>query len=148
MNQRTAIEMQYLKLLGVTLVFSTACIGASSGLDRSPFANKEVREIILDQIQHMGSEHLSEVIEWDIALEGKISSTNDSPVLANWNALQDLYVEVIPVEKNHKSFEVLSDQPIVRHEDNTLVQISYYNSSIENKLFVLSNHPSRAGPLS
>lgn len=145
MNQRTAIETQYLKLLGVTLVFSAACIGTSSAKDKSAFASNEVREIILDQIQHLGSGSLAEVIEWDIALKANTPQTNTT--FTNRTGTPSFYIELLPVQKkkldnvNYHFPSRPSDQ-----QPSTLFVSPFYSFNDKGELLVLLNNPSRAGP--
>ncbi|MCU4173435.1 hypothetical protein [Carboxylicivirga sp. N1Y90] len=144
MNQRSAIETHYLKLLGVTLVFSAACIGNSSQKDNSSFAINEVREIILDQIQHLGVSNYSDVIDWELAL-GDVPSVD---VNCQSFGLTTSVIDVVQVSNAKiKQLYSLLEEPIHLHhslkENASGIQ---FNSVCYLDSYSSLSNPSRAGP--
>ncbi|TRX70409.1 hypothetical protein [Carboxylicivirga sp. M1479] len=77
MTQKQKIESQYLKLIGVTLMMTAACVTDASNKRSYSFADESVREIILEQFQLFSSSHLGEVIEWESALKNATENHSD-----------------------------------------------------------------------
>lgn len=69
MIQKQKIEAQYLKLIGVTLLMTAACVSDSGNRKSAFFADDHVREIILEQFQLLSTAHFNEVLDWEYAIK-------------------------------------------------------------------------------
>jgi hypothetical protein len=68
MIQKQKIEAQYLKLIGVTLLMTAACVSDSGNKKSLFFADDHVREIILEQFQFLSTAQYHEVLDWENAI--------------------------------------------------------------------------------
>ena len=147
MINRSNIEMQYLKLLSVTMMLSAAYVTDADGQDSRMQAFHDAREIILDQIHQINSQSVEEGIEWEMALE-VTSNLNQSSVLYQLPEVQNFFLEVLSVKKklpvNHSI--TISDcceqlelcyQLVEYTEGNHSIQLSVYDAI----------RPVRAGPV-
>nr|WP_321410273.1 hypothetical protein [uncultured Carboxylicivirga sp.] len=98
MIKRQNTEMNYLRLLSVTMMITAAYVADAEGQEGRWQAFQNVREIILDQIHQINPSSVEEGIEWEMALEVK-SNLNLSSVLYQLPEVQDFFLEVLSVNK-------------------------------------------------
>ena len=84
MNQKQKIEAHYIKLIGVTLMMTAACVSDSGNKRALSFADENAREIILDQFHLLSSGHLAEVIEWENAIRQATEAHSDNSLTARY----------------------------------------------------------------
>lgn len=83
MKQKQKIEAQYLKLIGVTLMMTAACVSDAGNKNGFAFADESVREVILEHFQMYSNGHWAEVIEWDNAIKQVSESGLDGEAFQN-----------------------------------------------------------------
>lgn len=145
-NQKTKIEAQYFKLIGVTLLMTAACVSDSGARKSLFFDDIDVREIILEQFQLLSTSHWQEVIDW----ENAIDESRELP--ANYQALP---VKVAySVVKSSQSLPDLNDEADTASADHLslgLRNIADTYSRYEHTLGIIDRNKysliTRAGPL-
>jgi len=92
MIQKQKIDAQYIKLIGVTLMMTAACVSDSGNKRALSFADESVREIILEQFQFLSSGHLAEVIEWEHAIKQATESHSEQSLSVRYTYFRLLVV--------------------------------------------------------
>ncbi len=144
MIKRQDIEMQYLRLLSVTMVVTAAYITEAEGQSSRMQVFHDVREIILDQISQIGS--AEEGVDWEKALE-IVENQYQPSFLFQPEAGSQFYIELLPVTKRLIENEIGHKTEF----DNDLVfQVLIGQFKTEGIVHYKSNcsvsYPTRAGP--
>ena len=147
MINRQNIEMQYLKLLSVTLMFTAACVSDADGQNERSLAMQEVREIILDQIHQIGSSSAEEGLDWERAIEA-FDVGRQSSLLLQLNDGHKFHIELLPVSKK-MLLEQVAEIPSIEYQWASHYSRSEYvfETVNANVLQYISSYPTRAGPV-
>nr|WP_321451918.1 hypothetical protein [uncultured Carboxylicivirga sp.] len=147
MINRSNIEMQYLRLLSVTMMLSAAYMVDAEGQENRIQAFQNAREIILDQIQQINPNSVEEGIEWEMAIE-VASNLNQSTVLYQLPEAQDFFLEVLSLKKKLPINQLITT-PVI-HQAYELcyhcIEFTEVNHPLQQSVFD-AIRPVRAGPV-
>ncbi|MCU4166475.1 hypothetical protein [Carboxylicivirga caseinilyticus] len=147
MIKRQNTEMNYLRLLSVTMMITAAYVADAEVQEGRWQAFQNVREIILDQIHQINPSSAEEGIEWEMALEVK-SNLNLSSVLYQLPEVQDFFLEVLSVQKKLLVNQLVTTS--VCHEQQNLcyqlVEFTELNYHLQLSVYD-AIRPVRAGPV-
>lgn len=147
MINRSNIEMQYLKLLSVTMMLSAAYVADAEGQDSRMQAFYDAREIILDQIHQINSQSVEEGIEWEMALE-VTSNLNHSSVLYQLPEVQNFFLEVLSVKKKLPTNHLITTPVCYEQQELCYQLVEFTEVSHQPQLSVYDAlRPVRAGPV-
>lgn len=148
MTNRQNIEIQYLKLLSVTLMLTAACVSDADEHNGHLQTMLDVREIILDQIQQIAVVPVEEGIDWEKALELADSQYQPS-FLFQPGAKGVYYIELLSVSQKLLDDNIVINKSVtagrvISNPKNQKVNTDNIHSC---ELFCVTSFPTRAGPL-
>lgn len=147
MIKRQNIDIQYLRLLSVTLMFTAVYVSDNDEFDARIAALEDVREIILDQINQNSQVAVDQEINWEKALEAADIEEQSSSLFTFFNP-NGFYFEVLPVLGKSLEFNDILQESHIQTDEITVKDYHYpIESGFCKYSYHCPSHPSRAGPL-
>ncbi|MBS2097388.1 hypothetical protein [Carboxylicivirga linearis] len=146
MINRSNIEINYLRLLSVTMMLTAAYVTDAEGQESRTQAFYDVREIILDQIHQINPSSVEEGIEWEMALE-VTSNLNQTSVLYQLPEVQNFILEVLSVKKKLPTNQLITASVCYAQQQVCYQPIEFKDVNHHSQLLVYDAiRPVRAGP--